>query len=180
MFFGRIRYFMIRCLALLLHTCFGLFMGHDFFEISYGSSNCFSLFKVIAFTCSMGFVSVLHGNDPWGLFESKFTIWPTWASRFQMESTWFLKEVSVFIINCDVFNASWVRASSKLIFFSWGWKFWGFKTLLLLLPAKLWWFIQDRDCKCWSADYVVAFKNSTQSWLARKMKQRGCQLDKQH
>jgi len=104
LFFGRIGCFMIWCLALLLHACFDLFMAKTSSEISCGCSTCFSLLKVIAFTCSLRFISALLDNDPWGLPESKLAIWTTWTSRFQMEVAWFFREVSVFIINCGVFN----------------------------------------------------------------------------
>ena len=49
--------------------------------LSWFYSKTLSLRRVIALMCSLGFISVLLGNDPYGLLASKFDIWPIWTPR---------------------------------------------------------------------------------------------------
>jgi len=122
-------------------------------------SNCHPLRRVIMFSCSFGFVSVLLVNDLWGLLASEAGIWPIWTSRAYIV-------VIVFFWNWVAFMESCATAFSQLDFLSpcyWRccgyWKFILYSSSFVNLGGS---FILN--CACWSRS-CSAFDSHWCSWL---------------
>ena len=125
------------------------FFSSDSVLVSWFYSRTLSLCRVISWTCSLGFVSVLLGNDPCGLLASRFHFWPIWTCRLWIPAAWFFRFVSIKVMNVCVVAVRCCIVSSKLGFFSWwggrecyGWMLFGLGAMLLLPPhPRFGWFL---------------------------------------